>query len=200
LCSGWVRTVIADADRNGPARLGGSLARGLAREVMRPHIERAIDQRIRSAAVADLVVDAIVARRFWIPSDPEFVELAVRRWQRIAEASDPDTAVDVHGFPPATAIGHELQHWWRHRCARRQVSPGGTPDRRKVLHGPQHPGRGAGALKGDTREVLRGAALLLRELRLGRPTPSTRGLGPRSLERAWRSRLIAQYGSVGGVC
>ncbi len=61
------------------------------------------------AAVADLVAEAIVSGRFWVLPHPEFVELASRRWQRIADGLDPDTAVDVPGFPPASQIASEVQ-------------------------------------------------------------------------------------------
>jgi hypothetical protein len=60
-------------------------------------------------SVADLVADAIVSDRFWVLPHPEFVALAVRRWQRIAEGRDPDTEVDTPGFPPATQIASELR-------------------------------------------------------------------------------------------
>jgi hypothetical protein len=40
---------------------------------------------------------------------PEFVALAVRRWQRIAEGSNPDTRVDIPGFPPARQIASEIR-------------------------------------------------------------------------------------------
>ena len=56
-----------------------------------------------------MVADAIVSDRFWVLPHPEFVELAVRRWQRIAEGSNPDTEVDIPGFPPATQIASEIR-------------------------------------------------------------------------------------------
>lgn len=100
LCPGWVRTAIMDADRNWPARLGENPSRTPANEVMRPHFERAIDEGMNPAEIADLVADAIVSDRFWILPHFEFVELAVRRWQRIAEGENPEAEVDVPGFPP----------------------------------------------------------------------------------------------------
>jgi NAD(P)-dependent dehydrogenase (short-subunit alcohol dehydrogenase family) len=109
LCPGWVRTAIMDADRNWPASLGETPAPAPAAEVLRPHYERAIGNGMDPAAVADHVAEAIVAGRFWVLPHPEFVELAVRRWQRIADGLDPDTAVDVPGFPPATQIASEVQ-------------------------------------------------------------------------------------------
>jgi len=61
------------------------------------------------AASADVVAEAIVSDRFWILPHPEFVEWAARRWQRIAEGLDPDTAVDVPGFPPTAQWVSEIR-------------------------------------------------------------------------------------------
>ncbi|MGZ4226266.1 MAG: SDR family NAD(P)-dependent oxidoreductase, partial [Solirubrobacteraceae bacterium] len=109
LCPGWVTTGIWDAERNWPGRLGETPSPSLASKVMRPHQVRANDAGMRPAAVADLVADAIVSDRFWVLPHPEFVELAARRWQRIAEGSNPDTEVDIPGFPPAKQIEGEIQ-------------------------------------------------------------------------------------------
>jgi len=109
LCPGWVRTSIMDADRNWPASLGEIPSRAPAAEAMRPHYDRAIGDGMDPAAVADLVAEAVESGRFWVLPHPEFVELAVRRWHRIAERLDPDTGVDVPGFPPATQIAGEIR-------------------------------------------------------------------------------------------
>jgi NAD(P)-dependent dehydrogenase (short-subunit alcohol dehydrogenase family) len=109
LCPGWVTTGIWDAERNWPGRLGETPPPSLASTVMRPHNLRANDAGMRPAAVADLVADAIVADRFWVLPHPEFVALAVRRWQSIAEGRNPDTDVDIPGFPPAKQVGSEIR-------------------------------------------------------------------------------------------
>ena len=109
LCPGWVRTGIADAERNWPARLGDSPPRALAAEVLRPHIEQVIEHGTPPGAVADLVADAIVGNKFWILPHPEFVELAVERWRRIADGEDPKTDVDVPGLPPTEQLVSEIR-------------------------------------------------------------------------------------------
>jgi hypothetical protein len=98
-----------DADRNWPTQLGDSPSRGPAANALWPHYERAIDEGMDPAAIADLVAEAIVSGRFWVLPHPEFADLAARRWRRIAEGLDPDTAVDVPGFPPAAQIASEIQ-------------------------------------------------------------------------------------------
>jgi hypothetical protein len=77
--------------------------------VMRPHNLRANDAGMCPAAVADLVADAIVSDRFWVLPHPEFVALAVRRWHSIAQGRNPDTEVNIPGFPPATQIVSEIR-------------------------------------------------------------------------------------------
>ena len=61
------------------------------------------------AAVADLVADAVTNDRFWVFTDPQFVEVAARRWQSIAEGKDPQAHGDVPGMPPAAQIAAEVQ-------------------------------------------------------------------------------------------
>jgi NAD(P)-dependent dehydrogenase (short-subunit alcohol dehydrogenase family) len=109
LCPGWVRTAIADADRNWPPRLGERPAPAPGTEILAPHARRAIDEGMPPAAVADIVLEAVRAARFWVFPHPEFVEAAVRRWHGIASSANPETDVTVPGFPPLTDIFAELQ-------------------------------------------------------------------------------------------
>ena len=60
------------------------------------------------AAVADLVADAIAADRFWVFTD-QFTEMALDRWQRIAEGQNPQTGLDLPGFPPAKQLAAEIR-------------------------------------------------------------------------------------------
>jgi NAD(P)-dependent dehydrogenase (short-subunit alcohol dehydrogenase family) len=99
LCPGWVRTRILDADRNWPAGLGELPPPAVTAAVTVPYGRRAVDQGIEPAAVADLVADAIAADRFWVLTDPEFTQAALRRWQAIAEGREPRIDVDMPGMP-----------------------------------------------------------------------------------------------------
>jgi len=109
LCPGWVRTGIADADRNWPASLGEVPEPAVTAEVTVPHFRHAIDQGMAPAAVADLVADAIAANRFWVFTDPRFTDVALGRWQGIAEGENPRTDLEVPGLPPAKEIAAEIQ-------------------------------------------------------------------------------------------
>jgi len=104
LCPGWVRTALLDAERNWPAGLGERPPQPVAAQVFLPHIQRAVNEGMPPARIADMVADAIASGRFWILPHPEFVELAVRRWRRIAEGEDPEIWV---GWP--AQIAEELQ-------------------------------------------------------------------------------------------
>jgi NAD(P)-dependent dehydrogenase (short-subunit alcohol dehydrogenase family) len=109
LCPGWVHTSIAQADRNWPQSLGEIPPPAATAAVTEPHLQRAIDEGTTPAAVADLVADAITANRFWIFTDPRFTQIALNRWQRIAEGDNPQTDVDMPGFPPARQLAAEIR-------------------------------------------------------------------------------------------
>jgi NAD(P)-dependent dehydrogenase (short-subunit alcohol dehydrogenase family) len=109
LCPGWVRTSIVDSERNWPARLGESPPRAMAAEVLLPHYQRAVDEGTPPALVAERVAEAIGSGTFWILPHPEFVEMAERRWQRIAKGENPEVLGDLPGLPPAEQIAAELQ-------------------------------------------------------------------------------------------
>ena len=109
LCPGWVRTSIAQADRNWPEKLGEVPPWAAAAEVMEPHLHRAVDEGMAPADEADLVADAITASRFWVFTDPRFTQLALDRWERIAEGHNPQAEVDMPGMPPAKQFIAEIQ-------------------------------------------------------------------------------------------
>ena len=109
VCPGWVRTSIYQAKRNWPGSLGEVPPPAVTAEIVSPHVQRAIDEGMAPAAVADLVADAIAADRFWVFTDPHFTEMALDRWQRIAEGHNPQTEIDVPGFPPARQLAAEIR-------------------------------------------------------------------------------------------
>lgn len=109
VCPGWVRTAIVDADRNWPGGLGEVPPPAATAQVMVPHVRRAVDEGMEPAMVADLVAGAVAADSFWVLTDPEFTEIALRRWQRIAEGHNPQIDVDAPGLPPMTQIVAEVR-------------------------------------------------------------------------------------------
>jgi hypothetical protein len=68
---------IFDADRHWPDQLGTKPEDDPMTQVAMKYLRRAIDEGKPPAAVADLVVDAVRADRFWEFPHPEFLEMAV---------------------------------------------------------------------------------------------------------------------------
>ena len=117
LCPGWVRTNIVDAERNWPAELGAKPDQDPVGAVTFHHFERALAEGRTPASVADAVLDAIAADRFWVIPHQDFLDLCIERWATIAEQADPSPPEDVPGVPPrsqilaevAAALGLEVQ-------------------------------------------------------------------------------------------
>ena len=108
LCPGWVRTGIVDADRNWPAEYGDRPEIDPGAAVARNYVRRAIDEGTPPAVVADLVVDAVDADRFWVFPHPAFVDLAMRRFESIGDALNPTLPEETPGMPPRAQIVAEV--------------------------------------------------------------------------------------------
>lgn len=108
LCPGWVRTGILDAARNWPSAFGEVPSPPDGTAIITKYVRRAIDEGTTPAAIADFVLDAVRADRFWVLPHPEFVELCVKRWQDIAEGVDPVLFRDVPGLPPIDQLVTEM--------------------------------------------------------------------------------------------
>jgi NAD(P)-dependent dehydrogenase (short-subunit alcohol dehydrogenase family) len=108
LCPGWVRTGIAESDRNWPTELGELPEADPVMEIARGYLRRAIDEGMQPAAVADLVLGAIRAGRFWVFPQREFLQLAVDRWRDVEEGLDPSPVEHVPGLPPRSQIMAEV--------------------------------------------------------------------------------------------
>ncbi len=100
LCPGWVKTAIIDADRNWPGHLGAPPDLTAAQELSRDFVRRAIDEGMPPTQVADLVLDAIRTDRYWVFPHPEFVDIAVQRFHRIADGDNPVPAAQMPSMPP----------------------------------------------------------------------------------------------------
>ncbi|HTQ41911.1 MAG TPA: SDR family NAD(P)-dependent oxidoreductase [Polyangiaceae bacterium] len=91
LCPGWVKTNIADADRNRPASLKGNGAgpRPPQQQMMEAMMRQAIANGIPPSNVADQVLAAIQEERFWILTHPEMKKAIEIRAHGILEGIDP---------------------------------------------------------------------------------------------------------------
>ncbi len=87
LCPGTIETDIVRSTRNWPARLGQAPA--VAPIDGFPEL----DQVMAPATVADMVFDAVAARRFWIVTHAEQYAPSIRaRAEGIIAATNPDEA------------------------------------------------------------------------------------------------------------
>jgi NAD(P)-dependent dehydrogenase (short-subunit alcohol dehydrogenase family) len=90
LCPEFVRTNIADSERNRPPEVEEvEPTPGVDAEAMRGFLAGLIDAGLDPAEVAGTVVDGIRAGRFWIFTHATTVPPAQRRWAAIAEDGQP---------------------------------------------------------------------------------------------------------------
>lgn len=108
LCPGWVRTNIADADRNWPPEHGERPERAATTAAIEHHLRRAIAEGLTPAAVAELVADAVRTGRFWVLPSPDWLELASQRWDRIRAHADPQWPDRIPGLPPMSRLYQDL--------------------------------------------------------------------------------------------
>lgn len=108
LCPGWIRTGILESDRNWPDELGDRPVLDAAGEVTRKYVSRAIAEGMQPGAVADAVVGAIREGRYWVFPNPEFVEMAMDRFQSIGERMDPQPPEQMPGMPPRSQMVAEV--------------------------------------------------------------------------------------------
>ncbi len=91
LCPGFVKTNIADADRNRPANMKGKPAaqRGPQEQMMEAMMRQAIAAGMPASEVADMVLAAIREERFWILTHPKMKKAVEVRTHGILEGLDP---------------------------------------------------------------------------------------------------------------
>jgi NAD(P)-dependent dehydrogenase (short-subunit alcohol dehydrogenase family) len=108
LCPSWVQTSILDAERNRPGDGDAITAPVGARGVLDGYVRRALAEGATPAWTADQTIDAIEADRFWAITNNEMLEIALERWQSIAERQNPVQAEQIPGFPPRSQLVAEM--------------------------------------------------------------------------------------------
>ncbi|MFW6085689.1 MAG: SDR family NAD(P)-dependent oxidoreductase [Myxococcota bacterium] len=91
LCPGWVRTGIADAERNRPATLRASGGRSPSDE------EQMVEQAMRQVVadgmppseVAQKVLDGVREQRLYVLTHPELKKAIAGRWEHLREETTP---------------------------------------------------------------------------------------------------------------
>jgi NAD(P)-dependent dehydrogenase (short-subunit alcohol dehydrogenase family) len=86
LCPGFVKTRIAESDRNRPESLGPS---PLASDQMRQMMKAMVDQGTEPSVIAAQVLDAIRQNRFWILTHLELDAVVRNRMDAILERRNP---------------------------------------------------------------------------------------------------------------
>ena len=108
LCPGWVKTGIAESERNWPAEFGALPERDAAAQISRNYLQRAIDEGMPPAAVADLVVDAVGNDRFWVFPHEDFLDIAMERFHTVGEGLNPEPPEEFPGMPPRSEMMAEI--------------------------------------------------------------------------------------------
>jgi NAD(P)-dependent dehydrogenase (short-subunit alcohol dehydrogenase family) len=108
LCPGWVKTGIAESERNWPAELGALPESDAGAQISRSYVQRAIDEGMPPAAVADLVVDAVGNDRFWVFPHADFLDIAMERFHTVGEGLNPEPPEEFPGMPPRSQMMAEI--------------------------------------------------------------------------------------------
>lgn len=104
LCPGWVQTRIHQSDRNQPddvtaavdaaaAAAAGVAPAAVSADDLQVMIEGFIAEGLRPAAVAQMVVDAVEQRRFYILTHPEWQSMVSDRVDRMLSGENPAMAL-----------------------------------------------------------------------------------------------------------
>jgi short-subunit dehydrogenase len=108
LCPGWVNTKIFDAERNWPTEQGERPPMAPTSVVIMPHLKRATNEGLTPAAVAELVTNGIEEERFWLLTHPNWMPMALNRWESIAEGVNPELPEALPDFPPRSQLIEEI--------------------------------------------------------------------------------------------
>lgn len=92
LCPGFVRTNIVDAERNRPPELRDDARRSEASQAFRTAVRGLVESGIPPAEVAERVLQAVRAERFWIFPHPEMLEAIRQRTAGILLEENPSFA------------------------------------------------------------------------------------------------------------
>jgi NAD(P)-dependent dehydrogenase (short-subunit alcohol dehydrogenase family) len=90
LCPAWVKTNIADAERNRPASSPPPTAPSPQAQMMAGMVRAAIAGGIPAEEVAEQVLQAIVEERFWVLTHPVTKKAVEKRMRGIVEGKAPE--------------------------------------------------------------------------------------------------------------
>ena len=107
LCPGMVATQLFHGNRNRPEHLRAEVDAETERrgEEIRDHFTSQLQQATDPAAVAELVVDAIREKTFYVLTDQDWDSDIRRRLENILTRSDPSLGTSAYEDPAAATIG-----------------------------------------------------------------------------------------------
>lgn len=91
LCPGWVRTAIAESDRNRPEWAAPPALEepDEGREMISAYVKESIASGMDPTEVAEMVHDAVINNKFWIFTDPAMLEMLNDKHESIMENRNP---------------------------------------------------------------------------------------------------------------
>jgi NAD(P)-dependent dehydrogenase (short-subunit alcohol dehydrogenase family) len=92
VCPAWVKTNIADSERNRPSGFPRALGAGQspAEQMMDGMVRQAIAGGIPPEEVAEQVLQAVLAERFWVLTHPKTTRAVEKRMQGIVAGKSPE--------------------------------------------------------------------------------------------------------------
>lgn len=91
VCPAWVKTRIAESERNRPAdRRGQARASAPQAAMIEGLVRQAVAGGIAPAEVAEQVLQAVLAERFWVLTHPKTKRAVEKRMQGIVEGRSPE--------------------------------------------------------------------------------------------------------------
>jgi NAD(P)-dependent dehydrogenase (short-subunit alcohol dehydrogenase family) len=97
LCPGWIRTRIAESERNRPEAPRSDIAVPPEAEMMRKIVEQLIAKGLDPKEVGKLIVDSIHEKRFYVLTHPTWKNMIQQRHDNIMQDKDPIGAAPEGG-------------------------------------------------------------------------------------------------------
>jgi NAD(P)-dependent dehydrogenase (short-subunit alcohol dehydrogenase family) len=97
LCPGWIRTRIAESERNRPEAPRADIVVPPETELMRKVLEQLIANGLDPKEVGKLIVDSIREKRFYVLTHPTWKNMIQQRHDNIMEGKDPVGAAPEGG-------------------------------------------------------------------------------------------------------
>jgi hypothetical protein len=96
------------SERNWPSELGDIPQSTPGGEIASNYVKRAVDGGMQPGAVAALVVDAVRSGRYWVFPHPDWLEIAVDRFNSIGAQLNPSPREEFPGMPPRSQMIGEV--------------------------------------------------------------------------------------------